>query len=69
MVIMAQSAANWRNTHTLMDSTQSLTQLHQHSYSHMVIAQLLFFSACWVFSCFRNPPNFDKDYRIFIMRM
>ena len=20
-------------------------------------------SACWVFSCFRNPPNFDTDYR------
>ena len=30
-------------------------------------AQLLFFSACWVFLCFRNPPNFDMDYRIFIM--
>ena len=22
-------------------------------------------SACWVFSCFRNPPNSDMDYRIF----
>ena len=22
-------------------------------------------SACWVFSCFRNPPNYDIDYRIF----
>ena len=21
-------------------------------------------SACWVFSCFRNPPNSDMDYRI-----
>ena len=24
-------------------------------------------SACWVFSCFRNPPNSDMDYRIFNM--
>ena len=22
-------------------------------------------NACWVFSCFHNPPNFDTDYRIF----
>ena len=22
-------------------------------------------SVCWVFSCFRNPPNSDMDYRIF----
>ena len=28
-------------------------------------AQLLFFRACWVFSCFRNAPNSDMDYRIF----
>ena len=26
-------------------------------------------SACWVFSCFRNPPNCDRDYRIFNVRM
>ena len=32
------------------------------------LAQLLFFSACWVFSCFRNPPNSDMDYRIFNVR-
>ena len=25
--------------------------------------------ACWVFSCFRNPPNSDMDYRIFNVRM
>ena len=25
-------------------------------------------SACWVFSCFRNPLNSDMDYRIFNMR-
>ena len=30
--------------------------------------QLLLFSACWVFSCFRNPPNSDMEYRIFIDR-
>ena len=23
---------------------------------------------CWVFSCFRNPPNSDIDYRIFNVR-
>ena len=23
------------------------------------------YSACWVFSCFHNPPNFDMDYGIF----
>ena len=23
-------------------------------------------SVCWVFSCFRNPPNSDMDYRIFL---
>ena len=25
-------------------------------------------SACWVVSCFRNPPNSDMDYRIVNMR-
>ena len=25
-------------------------------------------SACWVFSCFRNRPNSDMDYRIFNVR-
>ena len=25
-------------------------------------------SACWVFSCFHNPPNSDMDYRIFNAR-
>ena len=24
--------------------------------------------ACWVFSCFRNPPTSDMDYRIFNVR-
>ena len=36
MVIMAQSAANWRNTHTRTDRTHSLTHWHQHSYNHVV---------------------------------
>ena len=26
-------------------------------------------SACWIFSCFRNPPNSDMDDRIFNVRM
>ena len=25
-------------------------------------------NACWIFSCFRNPPNFDRDYRVFNVR-
>ena len=36
MVNMAQSTANWRNTHTHVDSTHSLTHLHQRSYNHVV---------------------------------
>ena len=56
---MTQSTANWRNTHTHMDRTRhSLT----HSYTVKTTwcegpAQLLLFSACWVFSSLRNPPN------------
>ena len=26
------------------------------------------YSACWVFTCFCNPPNSDMDYRIFNVR-
>ena len=52
MVIMAQSAANWRNTHTHMDRTHSLTHLHQSTQFTTTWceapAHLLFFSACWV---------------------
>ena len=33
---MAQSAANWRNTHTHVDHMHSLTHLHQYSYNHIV---------------------------------
>ena len=36
MVAMAQSAANWHNTHSHVDRTHSLTHLHQHSYNHVV---------------------------------
>ena len=36
MVTVAQSAANWRNTHTKLDCTHTLTHLHQHSYIHFV---------------------------------
>ena len=25
-------------------------------------------NVCWVFSCFRNQPNYDMDYRIFNVR-
>ena len=71
MVTMAQSAANWHNTHAHMDRMHSLT----HYTSTQLLpprgtrcetpAQLLFFSACWVFACFCNPPNSDMDCRIF----
>ena len=37
MVTMAQSAANWRNTHTHVDGMHSLTQLHPHSYNTHVV--------------------------------
>ena len=36
MVNMAQSAVNWRNMHSHVDHTHSLTHLHQHSYKHIV---------------------------------
>ena len=67
MVTMAQCAANWRNTHT-----QWIARIHSRFYINTVTttwceasAQWLFFSACWVFSCFRKPPDSDMDYRIF----
>ena len=49
-------------THTL-----TTTQLQPTTWCEAT-AQLLFFSACSLFSCFRNPPNSDLDYRIFIVR-
>ena len=36
MVTVAQSAANWCNTHTHVDHTHSPTHLHQHGYNHVV---------------------------------
>ena len=32
MVTVAQSAVNWRNTHTHVDLAHSFTHLHRHSY-------------------------------------
>ena len=41
MFTMVQSEANWRNTHTPVDRTHSLTtQLHQHSYINTVTTTL-----------------------------
>ena len=73
MVTVAQSAANWRNTHTHMDRTHSLThfastQLQPRGAKLPLSYLLLLFSACWVYSCFRNPPDSDMDYRVFIVR-
>ena len=43
----------------------ALVSLTSTSYNHAELceapAQLLLFSTCWVFSCFRNPPNSDMD--------
>ena len=36
MVTMAQSAANWRNTHTQWIARIHSYGLHQHSYNHVV---------------------------------
>ena len=53
--------------------TQHIHSHGSHAFTHTLIltqfapAQLLFFSACWVVSCFHNPPNHDMDYRIFII--
>ena len=68
MVTMAQSTANWRNTHTHMGHTHSLTHLHQYSYNCGAKHQLsYYFSVHAVFLCFCNPPTSDMDYRIFIV--
>ena len=70
MVTMAESLRTG-TTYTLT----WIACIHSHTYFNTVTttwckapAQLLFFSACWVFSCFRNPPNSDMDYRFLIMR-
>ena len=36
MVAMAQRTTNWRNMHTHLDRSHSLTHLHQHSSNHVV---------------------------------
>ncbi|KAK7107859.1 hypothetical protein V1264_015701 [Littorina saxatilis] len=38
--------------------------LPRHLGSHTPFSE----EACWVFSCFYNPPNSDMDYRIFFVR-
>ena len=68
MVTMAQSAANWRNTLTV--DCIAFTHTYINTVTTMwceAPAQLLLLSACLVFSCFRNPHNLDKEYRIFIV--
>ena len=52
-----------------------IARIHSHTNVNTVTtmwceapAQLFVFSACWVFSCFSNPPNSDMDCRIFIVR-
>ena len=47
MVTMAESAANWRNTHTHVDRTHSLTHLHHHSYNHIVRKRQLSYYIIW----------------------
>ena len=71
MVTMVQSAANWRNTHTHTGRTHLLThftstQLQPRDAKRQLSYNL--FSACWVFSCFRNPPNSEMEYGIFNVR-
>ena len=71
MVTWAQSAANWRNTDTRMGRTAFSHTLYINTVTTTLCeapAQLLLFSACWVFSYFCNPPNSDMYYRIFIVR-
>ena len=36
--------------------------------SHSAVLHILCVFMCAVFSCFRNPPNYDKDYRIVNVR-
>ena len=70
-VAQTQSAANGRNTLTHMGRTVFTRTLDINTATTTwceAPAQLLLFRACWVFSCFCNPPNSDMDYRIFIVR-
>ena len=48
MVTMAESAANWCNTHTLVGRTHSLTHVHQHSCSHFVRSASSAITEFWI---------------------
>ena len=47
MVTMAQNTANWRNTHTHIDHTRSLTNLHQHSLQPRCVKRKLIYYRIW----------------------
>ena len=47
MVTMARSAANWRNTHTHVNRTHSLTLLHQHSCNNRCAKRQLNYYSIW----------------------
>ena len=65
MVTMAQSAANWRNTHTHMDRTHSFTHLHQHSCNHVVWNAS---SAILFFELWHGLQEFYRAYVIILVR-
>ena len=75
MVTMAQSANGWNN----FKAPHGCALNKSHAFTHTLTStqfqprgaerQLSYFSACWVFSCFRNPPNSDMGYRIFNVRI
>ena len=65
MVTMAQSAANWRHSHGSHAFTHARTARQLQPHARGAKHQL---SACWGFSCCRNPPNSGMDYRICIVR-
>ena len=44
---MTQSAANWRNTHTHVDRTRTLTHLRQHSFNHICAKRQLSYYRIW----------------------
>ena len=57
MVTMAQSAANWHNTHTHMDHTHSLTHFRQHSYNHIMWSASSAITECGVKAALTLPPT------------
>ena len=58
LVQQAHSHGSHTFTHTLYIATVTTTWCEAPD-------QLLFFSACWVFLCFRIPSNSDMYYKIF----